>query len=306
MDRTPFILKPSKAPYKLSSLSSTFHNAQKTDASLKPTQPSLMAPPLQPTLVNCGHFQANLMSAMSSQEVKTKVQANELPAAFTEAMRESLVNIVDEPRMVNLANNLSETLTIEATIGNGGPHLSNSNSADLLSASPIFNYSPFDTQSLDELATPDEFAPINFIHGLTNINYDFDLSDNSGENSVADDGGGKIMTTLSTINNISASAGAANTKFDLEEFDPLIEKEMKDALSLSIGGTQLNLDQPPPASLIDDSPNDILLQSPLKPIQSDYKGFSSLEIPTISCNTGDFSSLNYQSTTSGPSTTFNK
>lgn len=225
------------------------------------------------------------MSAMSTKEIKAKVIANELPAAFTEAVRESLVNLTDEPRMATLANNLSETLAIEAAIG--GHHLSNSNSADLLSASPIFNYSPFDTQSLDELATPDEFAPINFIHGLTNINYDFDLSDNSAENSVADDQ--KITV--------------AGKKIDLEEFDPLIVKDAKVSLSLTMDTASVCDQQPP--SLIDggNSPNDILLQSPLKPIVSDYKGFSSFDIPSITCHTGDFSSLNYQASTSKPSAT---
>lgn len=281
--RTPFVLKPIRAPHKLSSFTgSTYHNAQKTEVSLQ--QPLV---PLQ-TLPTSnagggggggGHFQANLMSAMSTQDIKAKVNANELPAAFSEAVRESLVNLPEEPRMATLANNLSETLAIEAAIG--GHHLSNSNSADLLSASPIFNYSPFDTQSLDELATPDEFAPINFIHGLTNINYDFDLSDNSAENSVTDD-----QKVIASVVN----------KFDLEEFDPLIEKESKAPLSLSTA----TVSDPQPPSLIDggNSPNDILLQSPLKPIVSDYKGFSSFDIPSITCHTGDFSSLNYQASTS--------
>lgn len=304
--RTPFIMKPIKAPHKLLSLSSTYHNTQKIDATstiTKPTPPPLLVP-LQPTLVagNCGHFQANLMSAMTTNGDVTsnKVRTNELPTAFTEVIRESLTNITDEPRMISLANNLSETLAIEAAIGGVGSdtgggggcghYLSNSNSVDLLSASPIFNYSPFDTQSLDELATPDDFTPINFIHGLTNINYDFDLSDHSGENSVADD--------------FKGSSGD-NKKIDLDEFDPLIEKDTKSkALSLCCisDGNQAAAS----ASLIDDSPNDIVLQSPLKPIQTDYKGFSSLDIPSISCNTGDFSSLNYQSSTSGPSTTLKK
>ncbi|XP_052737811.1 rab5 GDP/GTP exchange factor isoform X2 [Bicyclus anynana] len=43
-------------------------------------------------------------------------------------------------------------------------------------------FAPFDTRSIDELITPDDLAP-----GLSNINYDIDLSDFSGDNSLADD-----------------------------------------------------------------------------------------------------------------------
>ncbi|EDW54671.1 GM12989, partial [Drosophila sechellia] len=35
----------------------------------------------------------------------------------------------------------------------------------------------------------------------------------------------------------------------------------------------------------------VLLPSPLKPEVSNYRGFSNFDIPSISCNTGDFSSL---------------
>lgn len=60
-------------------------------------------------------------------------------------------------------------------------------SGDFLSPSPIFGFGSFDTQSLDELATPDEYGSEQFFHGLTNVNYDIDLSDLSADNSAAED-----------------------------------------------------------------------------------------------------------------------
>lgn len=59
-------------------------------------------------------------------------------------------------------------------------------SGDFLSPSPIFGFGSFDTQSLGELVTPDEYGS-EFLHGLTNVNYDIDLSDLSADNSAAED-----------------------------------------------------------------------------------------------------------------------
>ncbi|KAH8326931.1 hypothetical protein KR067_001774 [Drosophila pandora] len=110
-----------------------------------------------------------------------------------------------------------------------------------------------------------------FQGGLTNINYDFDLSDQSGENSTADE-----------------------AKLNLDEFDPLVQKSAPN--------------RKPPAALPDTSLLDstmdslidsevpgtsVLLPSPLKPEVANYRGFSNFDIPSISCNTGDFSSLGH-------------
>lgn len=67
------------------------------------------------------------------------------------------------------------------------PTLRTIGSGDFLSPSPIFGLDSFDTQSLDELATPDDYGAEQFAHGLTNVNYDIDLSDLSAENSAAED-----------------------------------------------------------------------------------------------------------------------
>ncbi|XP_072944296.1 rab5 GDP/GTP exchange factor isoform X2 [Epargyreus clarus] len=58
-------------------------------------------------------------------------------------------------------------------------------SLELLTPSPL-GFAPFD-RSIDELLTPDEFATDHLAPGLSNINYDIDLSDFSGDNSFAED-----------------------------------------------------------------------------------------------------------------------
>ncbi|XP_013199444.1 rab5 GDP/GTP exchange factor isoform X2 [Amyelois transitella] len=60
------------------------------------------------------------------------------------------------------------------------------NSLELLTPSPL-GYTPFDSRSIDEILTPDEFGTDHLAPGLSNINYDIDLSDLSGDNSIADD-----------------------------------------------------------------------------------------------------------------------
>lgn len=60
------------------------------------------------------------------------------------------------------------------------------NSMELLTPSPL-GFTPFDSRSVDELLTPEEFGSDNLAPGLSNINYDIDLSDLSAENSVAED-----------------------------------------------------------------------------------------------------------------------
>lgn len=59
-------------------------------------------------------------------------------------------------------------------------------SLELLTPSPL-GFASFDSRSMDELMTPDEFGGDNLPPGLSNINYDIDLSDLSGENSMADE-----------------------------------------------------------------------------------------------------------------------
>lgn len=60
------------------------------------------------------------------------------------------------------------------------------NSLELLTPSPL-GFTPFDSRSIDELITPDDFGT-DLAPGLSNINYDIDLSDFSGDNSITEDG----------------------------------------------------------------------------------------------------------------------
>lgn len=143
--------------------------------------------------------------------------------------------------------------------------LSSSNSADLLSISPIFG-KPFDTHTIaDSLITP---ADDDLIRGIRNINYDIDFSD-SPENSLAEE-----IAEIRKYSNIADDFPEENitmSKSDLEEFDPLMIKE------------DIN------RSLIDESPNDLLLEDPLLPTKQDYQGFSSQtsKIHSINCETGN-------------------
>ncbi|XP_047527492.1 rab5 GDP/GTP exchange factor isoform X1 [Vanessa atalanta] len=64
--------------------------------------------------------------------------------------------------------------------------LKQTGSFELLTPSPL-GFTPFDSRSIDELMTPDDFGSDHLAPGLSNINYDIDLSDFSGDNSLAED-----------------------------------------------------------------------------------------------------------------------
>ncbi|CAH2074722.1 unnamed protein product, partial [Iphiclides podalirius] len=63
--------------------------------------------------------------------------------------------------------------------------LKQTSSMELLTPSPL-GFAPFDSRSIDELVTPEEFGE-HLAPGLSGINYDIDLSDLSGDNSLAED-----------------------------------------------------------------------------------------------------------------------
>lgn len=162
----------------------------------------------------------------------------------------------------SLVNNLSEKLNQ----GNVSGFLSTSNSADLLSSSPLFDGGGGSTS-----ATPDD----DLIRGIRNINYDIDFSD-SPENSFAEE-----IAEIRKYSNIDTKTDENNAKMtmsksELEEFDPLMQKAEEDSQNDTKNRT-----------LIDDSPNDLLLEDPLLPF---YRGFSdqiqSNSITSISCDMG--------------------
>lgn len=133
---------------------------------------------------------------------------------------------------------------------------------DSLSLSPSFGFS----RSPDELTTPDDmFATqesLNFVQGLTSVNYDIDLSDTSADNSCAED--------------IPAADGCKSSAVF-----PLEAKCIEDLTPSLLDTTE--------------SPTGVLLPSPIKPVcPGEYQGFAAQgwQIPSIPCETGDMPSLN--------------
>lgn len=184
-----------------------------------------------------------------------------------------LIPVLDESNFDSLVTNLTKTMQINQQQASG--MLSTSNSADLLSISPIFG-KPFDTLSLDEAsinATDEEL-----IRGIRNINYDITFSE-SPENSLAEEIA-EIRKYSSMSNDVfKEGEGMTMSKSDLDEFDPLMCDDVKSTT------VEASLTK----SLIDESPNDLLLKDPLLPTRNDYQGFSSQtsKIQSISCETGN-------------------
>ncbi|XP_013182449.1 PREDICTED: rab5 GDP/GTP exchange factor isoform X1 [Papilio xuthus] len=83
--------------------------------------------------------------------------------------------VLEKPSPSKSPNNLDEKWDLKQT-----------NSMELLTPSPL-GFTPFDSRSIDELVTPEDFGTENLAPGLSNINYDIDLSDFSGDNSLAED-----------------------------------------------------------------------------------------------------------------------
>ncbi|XP_016993253.3 rab5 GDP/GTP exchange factor [Drosophila takahashii] len=188
-----------------------------------------------------GHYQANISGGLTSQSLTAKPEDSGLSLKDT--------SIVSMGRLSPLQQNIQP--------------------ADNLFASPIFNYAAFDAVSLLEEPSTSDVLMLGseFQGGLTNINYDFDLSDQSGENSTATD----------------------DPKLNLDEFDPLAQRGSVNPVPTA----ETSLLDSTADSLIDSEVpgTAVLLPSPLKPEVANYRGFSNFDIPSISCNTGDFSSL---------------
>lgn len=236
-----------------------------------------------------GHYKHNLLSAMDNSSIPLpgkELQAKVLPLPLKPQILETPKKISSADDSVldtsNGAHNLSARDTASNSIlGRLSPLPTSHQNVDMLFASPIFSYTPFDTNSLlDEPSdsTDDLLLTAEFRGGLTNINYDFDLSDHSNDTSVAEE-----------------------AKINLAEFDPLLKPSTptniptQPSTSSQLKNNSVPIIDDNAKSLLDsDSPSkEPLLPSPLKPMVTDYRGFSTFEIPSISCNTGDFSSLNH-------------
>lgn len=196
---------------------------------------------------------------------------------------------MDEANFESLVHNLSDKLQSNAT-----GFLSTSNSADLLSISPIFGKQhAFDSQSLDESivsATHDD----DLIKGIRNINYDISYDLDSPENSLAEEiaqirkySGLVAQVPVQQLAVTSTEPSSMKmSRSDLEQFDPLMIKERAFIPHSDDSMTKSLID--------DDSPNALnLLDQPIQPLKNpfaEYKGISSQiassKIQTISCETG--------------------
>lgn len=123
------------------------------------------------------------------------------------------------PNLSSLIPKLSEKYDVQFLIVDrpltprSPTELKQTNSMELLTPSPL-GFS-FDTKSIDDLMTPDEFGEANLAPGLSNVNYDIDLSDLSGENSTADD------APKDPFSPEGLRKGASNQNFD--PFAPILE-----------------------------------------------------------------------------------
>lgn len=143
-------------------------------------------------------------------------------------------------------------------------------SGDLLSPSPIFGFGSFDTQSLDELATPDEYGSEQFLHGLTNVNYDIDLSDLSTDNSAAEDA--PVPTEVFKPKQDPFSPDGLLKSSTIDPWKAISTEPFNQNLPIQLQNETAS------TSILDanDSPTtDCLLPSPIKPLtanqQSDFQ-----------------------------------
>lgn len=104
-----------------------------------------------------------------------EIEENQEPIENEEKLTILGFEAIDKPSPSKSPQNLEQSWDLKQT-----------NSLELLTPSPL-GFTPFDSRSIDELMTPDEFGSDHLAPGLSNINYDIDLSDFSGDNSIAED-----------------------------------------------------------------------------------------------------------------------
>lgn len=149
-------------------------------------------------------------------------------------------------------------------------NISESNSSEHLSTSSILSHSPFDTQIFDD-SISDDFASMDYFKCLTNVNYDIEYSDNSTENSVSEEA--EVKNTIEDKNILLENTLPTVASVDLDEFDPL--------KNTNVTTSSAQAQTKDPSTNFRESSN-----------MSNYRGFSNFDIPSISCNTGDFGGLN--------------
>lgn len=159
--KTPLEIKPRREPPKLSSLRNStvplidFETPVQTPVQIKPPEeiPQIQIPEINPV------------------EEATSATSDKTDGEITQ-------NIIDFRSLDKPSPPKSPQ--------NQPWELKQTGSFELLTPSPL-GFTPFDSRSIDELMTPDEFGSDHLAPGLSNINYDIDLSDFSGDNSLAED-----------------------------------------------------------------------------------------------------------------------
>lgn len=211
------------------------------------------------------------------------------------------------------------------------------------SPSTVFRFGTFDSQNFDMLVTPDEIVNDSFLLGLSDVNYDIEFSDLSAENSVAEDISpekGAVKSPLqrdpfSPVGNeacviaqtplVPSNVPVVNQRQTEPHFVPSTStasfsmplsngvNNIEGSFSLPLNNTctvqEVSEKVEMSDSLLDnkvsDSPEN--LPSPIKPVTSEYSGFSTQgwHIPSIPCHTGDYSSLHLESTATSSATVQN-
>lgn len=253
--------------------------------------PETLPPPISPTI----KVEVTPTDLPTEISPKTETEA-ELPKNYY------VQNLQLQPLNLGDESDKKKKFTLDV---NNEPteDMKKSDSNEFLSPSPVFQFGNFENQSFDMLTTPDD----SFLMGLSNINYDIEFSDISGENSINEEpspeksqkscipkdpfspvDNNTFLITQEPLKplNIKPSTSNNNSQILNKKVLPLTPSENQSADPTVSNNNSLidNVETGTPENL----------PSPIKPVSSEYKGFSTQgwQIPSIPCHTGDYSSLN--------------
>lgn len=260
LQATPLVIKPRKSPLPI-------------------TRESLIISP------------SPLVPKVASDSVTTNEEIKKSPNYYLQNLSMSQINILDSTKN-KLQLNITPCINIPNT-----SQVQTSQSTDFLSPSPAH-----ENKSMDSL-TPDD----NSYLGLSKINYDIDFSDISADNSIAEELASEkqksptpSFTTPDPFSPIGSSCNIMQSPL-IPSNAPLpsaveVKPPKKDDFVLPF---LESIPQTAEESLLDKLEETPLIGLPppsIKPFTSEYTGFSKQgsKIPSIPCNTGDFSSLNLQ------------
>lgn len=189
---------------------------------------------------------------LDSQVTSTSRQNSEVGATPETKISELLLS--EMPAIVNKQDDILSPFKWD---------LSNA-SSEQPSPSPIFSDNIFLPERIDDI-------PTEFLHGISNINYDFNIFLENAERSISDESiDGKLRAEEAAAVAAAAAAAASiastSTAVNVDEFDPL-----KNAVQSPERESSSIIDRPVP---------------PMQSTTLEYMGFSHFEIPSISCSTG--------------------